>query len=90
MNKKTIAIAALALFATSGLASARTIHSPRREQTVQSETAAPSSYNAMNRYDEGAQRTYVEGGEPTQGAENQVFDHPGDNDMDRYHNNYDN
>ena len=73
MIKKTIAIAALALIATSGLASARTIQSPRNNQTVRSETVAASSfYNALNQY--GA-------------AQNQVFNHPGDNDMDRYHTN---
>jgi hypothetical protein len=89
MNKKTIAIAALALLATSGLASARPLHSTQRVQTDQqndqSYSATVSSpYNAMNRYDE-TTGVYVQGGEPTQGAENQVFDHPGDNDMDRYH-----
>ena len=70
MIRKPIAIAALALLATSGLASARTTHSSK---TVQ--PAAISSFdNALNQYGNGAQ--------------NQAFNHPGDNDMDRYGLNY--
>jgi hypothetical protein len=72
MNKKTLAIAALALFATSGLASARTIHSPKAETVHSQTTAATSPYDAMN--------------QSAVGAQNQEINrNPGDNDMDLYH-----
>jgi hypothetical protein len=72
MNKKTIAIAALALFATSGLASARTVHAPKAP-VAQTETNAQYSASTLN-----AENSIA----ATEASEFQA--HPGDNDMDRY------
>jgi hypothetical protein len=77
MNKKTIAIAALALFATSGLASARTLHQPKNAAPVaQTETYSAAAYDARNSMDD-------QDSLATPPSEYQA--HPGDNDMDRYH-----
>ncbi len=70
MNKKTIAIAALALLATSGLASARTIHAPKAP-VAQTETYSASALDAQNSI------------AATDSSDYQA--RPGDNDMDRYH-----
>jgi hypothetical protein len=82
MNKKTLAIAALALFATTGLASARTIHATPHIRTSQA-----SPFDARAEYQGNAVRSWTAETHRGAGAENQIFDHPGDNDMDPYINN---